>query len=264
MFRNSVRYCILCIVNGDDALIFCEIPNKGHQCGKCRACRARLVNEKLILSSFAVSEYRKKGQFLTFTYDDKYLPFGLKHEDYAGMMKRLRRRYDEPGIKLFMAGEYGEKSGREHFHALVYNFKYDLADIQNSWDKGYVYDGTLTPKSIKYVNGYVCKRGYDPALGKRAPYGRHSVNLPDGLLPDEVTEICMKGYVLYQGKRYAVPRNWRYRYRDQWKLFEKYRENKRYERFIFGDVKSLSPDYVTGLMDDRELRRLVRKGSLNV
>ena len=49
-----------------------------------------------------------------------------------------------------------------------------IEEIEKAWRDpitkqsiGFVYDGTLTPKAMKYVSGYISKKGYEPESGKR-------------------------------------------------------------------------------------------------
>ena len=214
----------------------------------------------MIVSIFAANEYKTKGQFLTLTFNDEFLPNGLDHIIFAGFMKRLRRLDGTPGVKYHVAGEYGEQSGREHFHVLFYNHKYDIETVKRAWrdvytgrDLGFVYDGTLTPKSIKYVSGYVNKKGYDPGSGKRPPYGRTSCNLPDGLKPSELVKICMTGKVDYNGRKFGVPQTWRRRYRDVWRFFEEKRVEYNLDDIMrHGYRKQWTPSEVTAIMDARD------------
>lgn len=246
--------------------MFCESPNGKFPCGKCRACNLRKVNEKMLCSVFAAHEYRTKGQFLTLTYNDEHLPYGLQHSDFAGFMKRLRRIDGRSDVKMFVAGEYGAENGREHWHVLFYNHRYKIEDIEKAWrdprthePMGFVKDGTLTPESMKYVSGYVNKKGYDPGTGKRPPYGRSSCGLPDGLTPQEVVKFCQTGKVDYNGRKFSMPRNWRRRYAQVWKWFS-------YERDMSAravEQKHFTPEQVRAMMDHREkmiaLRRAKRK-----
>lgn len=245
-------------------MVFCMYPKKNflgkdYSCGKCPACRATQANEKILKSIFAANEYLKKGQFLTLTYNDENLPNGLKHADFSGFMKRLRRADGTPDVKLFMAGEYGEKSGREHFHVLIYNHNFDIEKVAKAWGKGFVYDGTLSTKSIKYVSGYVSKKGYDPESGKRPPYGRMSCNLPDNLSWEEITEMCVYGRVKLNGKDRKVPATWKYRYKDMWDYYRSERQERSFVEFMKGEKKELTPEYIRGLMEERELSRLIKK-----
>lgn len=243
--------------------MFCENPKGYFPCNKCRACRLLQANEKMLVSIFAAAEYKKKGQFLTLTFNDESLPDGLDHSIFAGFMKRLRRLDGTPNVKLHVAGEYGEKSGREHFHVLFYNYKYDIELVKRAWrdvytgrSLGFVYDGTLTPKSIKYVSGYVNKKGYDPGSGKRPPYGRTSCLLPDGLKPSECLEMCKTGKIKYNGRVFSVPRAWRRRYKILWDMYW-------YERRILQLSEpvreTLTPKQVSDIMDERDRFMAMKK-----
>lgn len=202
------------------------------------------------------------------TYNDEHLPNGLYYPDFSGFMKRLRRLDGTPGVKLYVAGEYGEKSGREHFHVLFYNHKYDIELVERAWrdpntdeDLGFVHDGTLTPQSMKYVSGYVSKRGYDPKSGKRPPFGRMSVRLPDGLSEDEILDMCRTGLISYNGRKFLVPTNWRRRYHELWKQTQPARaynqtfdaEGNRREK------KDWKPEVVSAMMDLRKKKQALKK-----
>lgn len=239
--------------------MFCENPNGKFPCGKCRACKLRLVNEKMIISIFAAHEYRKKGQFLTLTYNDENLTDGLYYPDFALFMKRLRRLDGTRFVKMFVAGEYGEENGREHWHVLFYNYRYPLELLRKAWNKGFVYDGTLTPQSMKYVSGYVNKKGYCPDSGKRPPFGRSSCNLPDGLTPEEILSMAKTGKIQYNGRKFSVPRNWRRRYAQIWKRFEEerswYNFDQPHQDFAPADVKKLM-DIRDSYISQRRKKRL--------
>lgn len=242
--------------------MFCESPKGRFPCGHCRACKLRKANEKMIISVFAAAEFKKKGQFLTLTYNDEHRPYGLQHSDFSSFMKRLRKNTGVNGVKMFVAGEYGELSGREHFHVLFYNHKFDIEDVKKAWrdpdtkeDLGFVYDGTLTPKAMKYVSGYINKKGYDPGSGKRPPYGRSSCGLPDNLTGKEIVKMCKIGKVHYNGRNFSVPENWRRRYKEIWNFFKLQREDYLSEKYIesYDSNKVLTPKIVSAIMDNKEL-----------
>lgn len=269
--------------------MFCENPRGMYPCGKCRACRLRKANEKMIISIFAAHEYATKGQFLTLTYNDAHKPDGLKHSDFAGFMKRLRELDGTPDVKYFMAGEYGgdeECTHREHFHVLFYNHRYDMKLVEQAWSEpythesfGFSYDGTLTPQSMKYVSGYVDKKGYDPQSGKRPPYGRSSVNIPDGLTPAELVRCCRNGTVQYNGRTFLFPVKWRKRYKEIWDFFKEEREGRKitgYEHravyapwlgeYIEWDSPiekkhgaNWTPEQVRAMMDERDIKMSLKK-----
>jgi hypothetical protein len=112
-------------------------------------------------------------------------------EDIQKFMKRLRK--NEQGtntivhprtkkkynpIRHFYCGEYGEKTNRPHWHALLFNYDFDDKEIigeskgyteyyseklQRLWsDKngpiGHVHIGDVTFDSCSYVSGYIVKK----------------------------------------------------------------------------------------------------------
>lgn len=268
-------------------MIFCEEPNDfGYPCGKCRACRLKKANQKFVQGVYAADYYKKLymkyGQFLTLTFNDEHLPEGLQHEIFSGFMKRLRRIDSTPDVKMTMAGEYGEENHREHFHVLFYNHKYSIDDVNAAWidvdtkePLGFTYDGTLSPESMKYVCGYINKKGYVSDSGKRPPYGRSSIHIPDGMSDAEVERMCRTGKVLYNGVEFSAPDLYKRRYADKWKEWSEYRARERkkkqederkelWKRFNYDSEKICNylwqyKDFVKSKMDDRERRQAAHK-----
>lgn len=255
------------------------VPVKAYPCGKCRACKARKSNEKLITGVFAAAEFQQKGQFLTLTYNDEHKPNGLRHEDFQSFMKKLRQNTGVKDLKMFMAGEYGEEGEqhREHFHVLFFNHKFPIEEIEKAWTEprkrgrkragevdpyipfGFVYDGTCTPEAMKYCSGYVAKGGYDPQSGKRPPYGRFSCNLPDNLSSKEVLKMCKTGKISYNGCTFLVPNVWRRRYHSLWKKYEELRSDNRLWYHYLHPKKELTPKYVSAIMDHKEMQHALKK-----
>lgn len=110
------------------------------------------------------------NSFVTLTYDQDHIPydFGLHHRDYQLFMKRLRKQFRD--VRYFMCGEYGEKSSRPHFHALLFNCffsdryvwrksgaghtLYRSSVLEDIWTKGNVEIGDVTFESAAYVARY--------------------------------------------------------------------------------------------------------------
>lgn len=93
-------------------------------CGQCIHCRLEKSREWAIR---LVQENKSHDEscFLTLTYDDDHVPINgsLIKSDFQTFFKDLRGRldyYGEAKIKFFGVGEYGEKSGRPHYHALIF------------------------------------------------------------------------------------------------------------------------------------------------
>lgn len=62
-------------------------------------------------------------------------------------------------LKYFSCGEYGEKYGRPHYHAIVFGIDWNDEDVINKcWNKGFIKIGGVTRKSCAYVTDYVMKK----------------------------------------------------------------------------------------------------------
>lgn len=129
-------------------------------CGQCLPCRinrqrtwvARLQLE-LLKSPFSC--------FVTLTYNDDHLPKnGHLNKRHAQLwLKRLREKITPRTLRYFLVGEYGERTWRPHYHAIIYGV--DSAEsslISSTWTLGFVLVGTAEPASMSYVSGYVTKK----------------------------------------------------------------------------------------------------------
>lgn len=131
-------------------------------CGKCLECRklrvnswfVRLLNEKNVSTS---------AHFVTLTFEDDYLPYSdnglctLDYGIYQRFVKRLRKAdKSEKSIKYFAVGEYGEKTYRPHFHALMFNVN-NVSNIEKTWQNGHIHVGEVKEASIYYTLKYALK-----------------------------------------------------------------------------------------------------------
>ena len=140
-------------------------------CGQCFGCRrkkavqwgARAVHETM---------FHPFSSFITLTYADA--PSGLIHRDYQHFMKRFREANSDLRIRQLMCGEYGDKRGRPHFHALIWGtdffhdrrkFKqmnggywlYNSNLLDSYWGHGHAVISNVTFESASYVGGYCFK-----------------------------------------------------------------------------------------------------------
>lgn len=136
-------------------------------CGKCPACYKRRVSQW----SFRLMQEDKisfSSHFITLTYDTKNIPLtdrgymSLDIHNVQLFIKRLRkdRRNNGRTIKYYMAGEYGGKTLRPHYHLIIFNC--DIASIQECWAQGNIHYGTVSGASVGYTLKYLSKRGLIP------------------------------------------------------------------------------------------------------
>lgn len=164
--------------------MLCRNPFMGiraaYPCGKCDGCmkdRNSLWQGRIILESMC----HDKNVFVTLTYSDEHLPTGgtLVPKHVQDFLKRLRERYKKP-VRYFVAGEYGGKNARPHYHAALFGIgPEDIDYIQNSWALGFVHCGELTPASARYIASYVTKKMMKPdderLHGRYPEYSRKSL-----------------------------------------------------------------------------------------
>lgn len=110
-------------------------------CGKCAACLSNRRSDWAVRleQEFRVSE---NAHFLTLTYSDEHLCYGaisefatLVRSDIQLFMKRLRKRCDSK-LKYYVAGEYGSRTYRPHYHAIIFNLPDNNVELLlKTWQK---------------------------------------------------------------------------------------------------------------------------------
>lgn len=170
-------------------------------CGQCIGCRldyARQWSARCMLEA----SYYDWNWFLTLTYDDLHLAektamfpcrqkvkgefqtvmkevAPLYPEDLTLFLKRLRmhfkRKHGCDNIRFFACGEYGDKSGRPHFHIILFNCPifdlkesvrmrgkntplFESQEISDIWNKGLVAIGQCNYQTCNYVSRYIMKK----------------------------------------------------------------------------------------------------------
>lgn len=146
-------------------------------CGKCQPCIHRHTSGW----AFRLMQEEKtstSSQFITFTYDTTnlhYSPTGkrtLYKRDIQLFFKRLRKYQQSRSlstlpIKYYCVGEYGSKTQRPHYHAIIFNADENLIEL--AWSKrgkggkqqpvpiGEIYYGDVSGHSIGYTLKYISK-----------------------------------------------------------------------------------------------------------
>lgn len=166
---------------------FVKLNGVAHGCGQCLACRVlrrRVWVNRIMLETSKYAE----SSFVTLTYANEGMPLNteliptLYLADAQNWLKRLRKICREVlptwSIRFFLVGEYGDKSGRPHFHAALFGYKgcihgdirltrggregpectcTSCSIIAFSWPFGKIHQGRLERASASYIAGYTVK-----------------------------------------------------------------------------------------------------------
>lgn len=160
--------------------VYLQVP-----CGRCAECLAIRQSDWLVRAYFeykACSDAGGTTLFVTFTYNNENLPhFTLNGKTYACFYrpdytrfmdlfrKRLTRRFgvDKGSVKVFWTSEYGGKTHRPHYHALIFIYdKISVSSIKHQiyecWPYGFINYGKFggvvnSISAVKYVSKYVTK-----------------------------------------------------------------------------------------------------------
>lgn len=133
----------------------------------CRITARQEITARIVLESIL----HDKAVFVTLTYSPENLPEAKKYPggnlektDLQKFFKRLRfncsRNHPaQPRIRYYGVGEYGDKSQRAHYHAIIYGIdRTDARYIADSWTLGLVHIGDLSPDSAQYCARYTTKK----------------------------------------------------------------------------------------------------------
>lgn len=124
------------------------------QCMHCRVNRSRKWVSRMMLERLCHSE----AAFVTLTISDEHLSQNLKKEELSDFLKRLRGYLQGRVIRYFAVGEYGSRTGRPHYHLIVFGLSPTEGEIvEKAWKKGFVYMGTAQLQSMNYVCSYLIK-----------------------------------------------------------------------------------------------------------
>ncbi|AXL14734.1 replication initiator protein [Microviridae sp.] len=151
-------------------------------CGQCMSCRLKRSRDWAV-RCIHEAQLHERNSFLTLTYDPASLPpdGGLKKSDFQKFLKRVRKTVGP--VRYFHCGEYGEQTGRPHYHAAMFgqDFREDSRPARSKsgerawtsdrlsdlWPHGIHQVGDLTFDSAAYVARYVTKKLTGP-MGEEA------------------------------------------------------------------------------------------------
>lgn len=166
-------------VDGQDCfVVYCDIP-----CGKCLNCKLNYARRWSVRCRLEMEDCANKALFLTLTYSDEHLTFEngvvvLNYSDFQNFMKRLRYYLGAESVRYFACGEYGPKTFRPHYHAILFgvdwcdfapwrqwcdmshgheSITYISDKLNDIWKLGRVNVGFADMSAINYVARYVVK-----------------------------------------------------------------------------------------------------------
>lgn len=206
-------------------------------CGRCIGCRLNRQNG-WALRAMCEAQLHASNWFVTLTYDDEHIPtHGALVYDHVQRMNRRLRKWGFK-FRFFVAGEYGDKFQRCHWHALMFGLDlpdleivkvvkgqsiYKSATLEKAWGRGFVHIGQVTLQSARYVASYTVKK----VTGERAadhysrviPETGEIIELPPemarmsrrpGLASEWLTrywqEVVTHDSVVSDGRGHPVPR----------------------------------------------------------
>lgn len=201
---------------GGGSLEFAERPGSQPveiSCGQCIGCRLERARQ-WAMRCVHESQMHEFSEFVTLTYDDEHLPVdhSLRYSDFQLFMKRLRVAYSRrqrklyadkelrrgvssatdyercpaKRIRFYMCGEYGDLTGRPHFHACLFGlhlhdrvlFKrtgsgeniYTSEFLSEAWKFGHCSTGNVTFESAAYIARYVLKKRFGDVANEHSHY----------------------------------------------------------------------------------------------
>lgn len=143
-------------------------------CSKCISCRLEYARQWAVRCVHEASMYENNA-FITLTYDDDHLTSDyLIYKDFQNFMKRLRHKEPHLEIGMFVTGEYGEKTKRPHWHAIIFNWSpsdqifkrsndrgdkiFKSKTLDDLWSHGNTETGSVTFESAGYCARYAAKK----------------------------------------------------------------------------------------------------------
>lgn len=220
------------------------------------------------------AQMHRHNSFITLTYNDEHLETqSLNHRHFQLFMKSLRERLSrssdnmqsdldpitsKPACSYYMAGEYGSRTRRPHFHACLFGIEftdkkywrkmpsgsrlYTSDTLDQIWKKGFTSIGDVNFESAAYIaryilakrNGQQAERYYEHVNDQTGEitdllpeYNRMSLKTPIGKtwLEKYTTDVYPEGQVLIKNNKTKSPKYYDKQYKKKEK--EKYEEMKK-------------------------------------
>lgn len=200
------------------------VRKDGHifPCGQCKNCRINRKREwqsRLLLEA-AVSKF---SAFITLTLEAKDAKDGtyctyLDKRVVQLFLKRLRDKLPANSLRYLVVGEYGEKRGRAHYHALMFStVPLGKELVSQAWGLGNIDIGDVQQESIDYCLAYVLKArsdgdAFEPwdqvRRSRHGEFRLHSQGLGKAALLHLVAPAADTGELLLNREYRVLGRSW--------------------------------------------------------
>lgn len=228
-------------------------------CGQCMSCRLTKAQNWATRIHHEASMH-EENSFVTLTYDEDNLPgdLSLDRSHFTLFMRRLGDRF---GVtRHFACGEYGGRTLRPHYHAILFGLAFsdqylwkqspsgDLLfrspALEEVWGKGNCIIGAVTLTSAEYVARYTIKKVNGDRLEDSLLRG--AVNPVTGETPWRVSDEF-----LTMTKRPGLGASW----------LEKYHSDVFPSDFVVinGRKRSVPPFYLRQLAEIQRLRLVAER-----
>lgn len=226
-------------------------------CGQCIGCRLERSRQWAVRMMHE-AKLHPDNCFLTLTYSPEHLPedWSLNKRHFQLFMKRLRKKVSPKRISFFHCGEYGDKNGRPHYHAIVFNHNFDdrkvwskngrgdvvyTSEVLNElWALGECFIGNVSFESAAYVARYCLKK----VVGTKAAEYYRRCNPVTGELYDLVPEYATMSL------NPAIGKAW----------FDRFGNDVRaYDGVVVAGVLTRAPRYYDKLRGKSSMRKVKRK-----
>lgn len=286
--RTGKRKISFCVPRRKVNYEFVQLPCDG--CVGCKFDRSRHWAVRLLHEA----QMSIESCFVTLTYRDEDLPAfsSLCLSDFQKFMKRLRKTfvpkcpwsfnkefkkdwYQAYGIRFFHAGEYGELSGRPHYHVIIFgldfpdkyqwrvsksgNMIFRSPTLEKLWTFGHSEIGSVTFESAAYVARYCVKKVLsDVNVGSNMSQEYVTMSRKPGIGKDwfdkyGTSDVFPQDFIqLHGGGKCSVPRF----YDNQFELVDKLELDKVKARRV--ERASGNPDNSPSRLRDREQVQLAK------
>lgn len=138
------------------------------KCGCCELCRLNRANQWVTRAICEQKTGNQQGFKLDLTYNKQCIPedYCLKKSDVQTLIKRIRQQLKRDGetrkFKTIIAGEYGPKRGRPHYHIIFIGWMPDDLEYDKDSETGYpMYKSEfINSKWYKIINNKEINAGF--------------------------------------------------------------------------------------------------------